>query len=174
MGSAFGRTDLTEEQKVYAQPQERVSGMAATSNGQIGLAGLIGRIDATVLIGLSTATGAFTETIVREMAAQNAAVRSSFRFPTDCQIRGRAAILIRWTEDARSVATGFPVCARELCGRSIPIAQCKQCYIFPAIGLALAASGARRVTDGMILAAAKALAEKSPALQDTARRCSLH
>jgi malate dehydrogenase (oxaloacetate-decarboxylating) len=46
--------------------------------------------------------------------------------------------------------------------------QCNNIYIFPAIGLGVVASGARRVTDTMILAAAGALAENSPALQDAA------
>jgi malate dehydrogenase (oxaloacetate-decarboxylating) len=41
-------------------------------------------------------------------------------------------------------------------------------YIFPAIGLGLVASGARRVTDPMILAAARSLAEHSPARRDPA------
>ena len=49
---------------------------------------------------------------------------------------------------------------------TIPIAQCNNVYIFPAVGLGVVASGARRVTDGMILAAARALGENSPALHD--------
>ena len=61
-----GRTDLTPEQRVYAQPVERVKDWP---NGQvIGLAGVIQNIEATVLIGLSTVGGAFSEEIVREMA----------------------------------------------------------------------------------------------------------
>jgi malate dehydrogenase (oxaloacetate-decarboxylating) len=51
-------------------------------------------------------------------------------------------------------------------GREIPITQCNNIYIFPAMGLGLIASRARRVTDAMVLAAARALGEKSPALTD--------
>jgi malate dehydrogenase (oxaloacetate-decarboxylating) len=51
-------------------------------------------------------------------------------------------------------------------GRTIPIAQCNNVYIFPAMGLGIVASGARRVTDAMMLAAARALAGNSPALKD--------
>src|SRR5262245_44695461 len=62
-----GRTDLTAEQRVYAQPRERVSAWASAGNG-ITLADVIRKADATILIGLSTARGAFTEAIVRGMA----------------------------------------------------------------------------------------------------------
>jgi malate dehydrogenase (oxaloacetate-decarboxylating) len=51
----------------------------------------------------------------------------------------------------------------EYDGRLIPIAQCNNVYIFPAAGLGIVASKARRVTDGMMLAAARALGEHSPA-----------
>jgi malate dehydrogenase (oxaloacetate-decarboxylating) len=50
-----GRTDLTPEQRVYAQTSDRVSEWPRTLNAQIGLADVIGKIDATSLIGLSTA-----------------------------------------------------------------------------------------------------------------------
>src|SRR6266404_3291594 len=63
-----GRKDLTPEQSVYAQPEDRVSGWPRTSNGHIGLAVVIGKIETTILIGLSTVGGAFSESIVREMA----------------------------------------------------------------------------------------------------------
>ena len=63
-----GRTDLTPEQRVYAQPAERVADWPRADHGSIGLADVIGRIEATILIGLSTVGGAFTEPIVREMA----------------------------------------------------------------------------------------------------------
>src|SRR5216684_6654171 len=61
------RTDLSAEQRVYAQPYERVSAWASGSNG-IALADVIRKTEATILIGLSSAYGAFTEGIVREMA----------------------------------------------------------------------------------------------------------
>src|SRR5438094_4403517 len=60
-----GRTDLTAEQRVYAQPRERVADWSPGTG--IALADVIGKINATILIGLSTARGAFTEAIVREM-----------------------------------------------------------------------------------------------------------
>jgi malate dehydrogenase (oxaloacetate-decarboxylating) len=75
-----GRKDLSPEQSVYAQPTERVSGWPATANGHIGLADVIGKIEATILIGLSSVGGAFSEAIVREMA-RKAPRPIIFRFP---------------------------------------------------------------------------------------------
>jgi malate dehydrogenase (oxaloacetate-decarboxylating) len=161
-----GRSDLTAEQKVYAQPRERVAEWPRMANGQIGLAELIGKINATALVGLSTASGAFTESVVREMARK---VPRPIIFPLSnptAKSEATADDLVRWTEGRALVATGSPFAPVRYGGRTVPIAQCNNVYIFPAIGLAVAASRARRVTDAMILAAARALAEKSPALED--------
>jgi len=162
-----GRTDLTDEQRVYAQPVERAAEWPRTLNGQIGLADVIGKIDATILIGLSTAGGAFTEAIVREMARK---VQRPIIFPLSnptTKSEAKADDLIRWTDGRALVATGSPFAPVGHGGKKIPIAQCNNIYIFPAIGLGVVASGARRVTNNMILAAARALAENSPALHDS-------
>ena len=158
------RKDLTPEQSVYAQPTERVSEWPRTSNGQIGLADLIGNIEATTLIGLSTVGGAFTEAIVREMARKTQRpIIFPLSNPTD-KSEAKPEDLIRWTAGRALVATGSPFASVSYGGRSIPIAQCNNVFIFPAMGLGVVASGARRVTDTMMLVAARALAANSPAL----------
>jgi malate dehydrogenase (oxaloacetate-decarboxylating) len=161
-----GRTDLTAEQRVYAQPRERLSEWPRTRTAEIGLADVIGKIEASMLIGLSTAGGAFTEAITREMARK---VQRPIIFPLSnptAKSEATADDLIRWTDGRALVATGSPFAPVSYEARRIPIAQCNNIYIFPAIGLGVVASGARRVTDTMILAAARALAENSPALKD--------
>ncbi len=160
-----GRTDLTAEQRVYAQPRERVADWSPGTNG-IALGDVIGKINATILIGLSTARGAFTEAIVREMGRK---VPRPIIFPLSnptSKSEAKADDLIRWTDGRALVATGSPFAPVPYGGRAIPIAQCNNIYIFPAMGLGVVASGARRVTDTMILAAARALGEQSPALTD--------
>jgi malate dehydrogenase (oxaloacetate-decarboxylating) len=62
------------------------------------------------------------------------------------------------------VATGSPFANVEIDGRSIPIAQCNNYYIFPGVGLGIIAANANQVTDNMLMAASEALAECSPLL----------
>ena len=162
-----GRKDLSPEQSVYAHPESRVSGWPRTSNGRIGPADVIGKIDVTILIGLSTVGGAFSEPIVREMGRK---IERPVIFPLSnptANSEATAEDLIRWTDGRALVATGSPFAPVSYGGRKIPIAQCNNVYIFPAIGLGIVAAGARRVTDPMMLAAARALAANSPALKDS-------
>ena len=135
-----GRTDLTPEQQVYAQPTARVANWPRTSHGTIGLADVIGQIEATVLIGLSTVGGAFTEPIVREMARK---VERPVIFPLSnptTRSEASAEDLIRWTAGRALVATGSPYAPVSYEGGTIPIAQCNNVFIFPAVGLGVVAA----------------------------------
>jgi malate dehydrogenase (oxaloacetate-decarboxylating) len=160
------RNDLSPEQRVYAQPEINVAAWPRSSNGHIGLADVIGKLNATTLIGFSTVGGAFSEPIVREMARK---VERPIIFPLSnptSKSEATAENLIRWTDGRALVASGSPFAPVDYNGRKITIAQCNNVHIFPAMGLAIVASGARRVTDGMMQAAARALAANSPALKD--------
>jgi len=161
-----GRKDLSAEQRVYARPEADVAGWPRTSNGNIGLADVITRIKATALIGFSTVFGAFSEPIVREMARK---VERPIIFPlSNPTLKSEATPddLIQWTDGRALVASGSPFEPVSYNGRKITIAQCNNVHIFPAMGLGIVASGTRRVTDGMMQAAARALAANSPALKD--------
>jgi malate dehydrogenase (oxaloacetate-decarboxylating) len=163
-----GRTDLTPEKQSYGQSQDRVLQLFKASQGQIGLGDVIAKIDATILIGLSTVAGAFSEPIVREMARK---VERPIIFPLSnptSKSEATAEDLVRWTNGRALVASGSPFAPVTYSGRQIPIAQCNNVYIFPAMGLGVVASGARRVTDAMMLAAARELGCNSPALKDSA------
>src|SRR5882724_2010102 len=161
-----GRNDLSSEQRVYARPDANVAGWPRTSNGHIGLADVIGKINATALIGFSTVFGAFSEPIVREMARK---VERPIIFPLSNPTSKSEATpedLIRWTDGRALVASGSPFAPVDHNGRKITIAQCNNVHIFPAMGLGIIASGTRRVTDAMMQAVARALAANSPALKD--------
>jgi malate dehydrogenase (oxaloacetate-decarboxylating) len=162
------RADLTPEQRPYARPAAEVAGWPRPPGGPVGLEGVIASVEATILIGLSTAVGAFTEPIVREMARKT---ERPAIFPLSnptTRSEARPEDLIKWTGGRALVATGSPYPPAVLGGRAWIISQCNNVFIFPAVGLAVAASGARRVSDGMLIAAARRLAEHSPALTDPA------
>jgi malate dehydrogenase (oxaloacetate-decarboxylating) len=161
-----GRRDLSSEQKIYARDANEVSAWPRNAHNQIGLAEVLDQINATVLIGLSTVKGAFTEAIVRKMAQKT---ERPIIFPLSnptSHSEAEPADLIAWTEGRALVATGSPFLPVKYGGRTIDIAQCNNVFIFPAIGLGVTAARASRVTDRMMLAAAKALGDCSPTLKD--------
>jgi malate dehydrogenase (oxaloacetate-decarboxylating) len=161
------RSDLASEQRVYAQPVERFEQWQRPSSGTIDLDTVVHNVDVTVLIGLSTLGGAFTESIVREMAFK---VDRPIIFPLSNPTDRSEAVpedLLRWTDGRAIVATGSPFPPVDFAGRKIPIAQCNNVYVFPAVGLGLIASRAQRVTDRMMMAAGRALGENSPVLSDS-------
>ena len=162
------RRDLAEEQKTYARDRNEIATWSRNEQGKVGLPELISQINATVLVGLSTVHGIFSEPIVREMARKT---ERPIIFPLSnptSHSEADPADLISWTDGRALVATGSPFGPAKYGGKTIDIAQCNNVYIFPAVGLGLTASGARRVTDKMLLAAAKALGENSPAIKDPA------
>ena len=161
------RTDLSAEQRIYAQPTDALSGWTRTNGRPAGLAEVVANTAPTVLIGLSTAAGAFTEAIVRSMAVHT---QRPIIFPlSNPTSRSEAdpADLARWTDGRVLVATGSPYPPLELDGRQVPVAQSNNVFIFPAVGLGVVAARAGRVTDGMLDAAARALGRLSPAVNDS-------
>jgi malate dehydrogenase (oxaloacetate-decarboxylating) len=160
------RRDLSDAQKTYARDSDEVKNWPRNSHGQIGLSEAIPQLDATILIGLSTVKGIFSESVVREMAKRT---ERPIIFPLSnptSRSEAEPKDLIEWTEGQALVATGSPFAPVKYGGRSIDIAQCNNVFIFPAVGLGLLASKARRVSDRMMMAAAKALGDQSPALKD--------
>ena len=162
------RDDLAEDQRRFAHDPADVAAWGLT--GRPGLADLVEHLDVGVLLGLSTATGAFTEHTVRTMAGK---VDRPIVFPLSnptSKAEARPADVDEWTEGRALIATGspFPPLVRKDNGvrAEIPIAQCNNVYIFPAVGLAVTAARATRVTDAMMRAAARALGDASPALKD--------
>ena len=160
------RTSLTPAQRVYAQPAEAIAGWHTSGSGPPDLADVIANVRATILIGLSTATGAFTEPIVRTMGSK---VDRPIIFPLSnptSHSEADPADLVAWTDGRVLTAAGSPYPPVTVGGRLIPVAQSNNVFIFPAVGLGVIASGATRVTDAMMQAAAGALGEVSPALAD--------
>ncbi len=158
------RTDLSAEQRKFAQPAARVAGWGLSGTAQ--LADVVHHVDVGVLLGLSTAAGAFTEEIVRELAGKT---ERPIIFPLSnptSRAEAHPAELDTWTDGRALIATGSPFAPLHRDGVERPIAQCNNVYIFPAMGLAVTAAQATRVTDEMMRVAAATLGDASPALVD--------
>ncbi|QFY41209.1 NAD-dependent malic enzyme [Candidatus Methylospira mobilis] len=168
------RYDLTVEQAIYAQPWDNVAAWAKGDACIIGLSDVIEQVNATILIGLSTVGGAFKQSVVQTMARK---VDRPIIFPLSNPTSLAEATpedLMRWSDGRALVATGSPFAPVDFAGCAIPIAQCNNVFIFPAVGLALAACKATRVTDAMLIAAAEALGRCSPALRDASESLLPH
>ncbi len=156
-----GRDDLSEAQRRFARPASDALAWSGPAAGDPDLAAVTSGYRPTVLIGLSTAGGAFTEDIVRQMAATNERPiilplsNPSSRSEADPQD------VMTWTDGRALVATGSPYPPADTPLGQVAVSQCNNAFIFPAVGLAVVASGATRVSDTMFVAAATALAQEA-------------
>ncbi|MFO1419180.1 MAG: NAD-dependent malic enzyme [Methylotetracoccus sp.] len=163
-----GLTGLLPFQQRFVQPAARFDKWRPPSGEAFGLEHVVDNVRPTVLIGASGVTGAFSGPVVRAMAAHCARpVILPLSNPTS-RCEGIPADLLAWTEGRALVATGSPFPDVVSGGRTVRIAQCNNSYVFPGLGLGIAAAGVRRVSDRMFMAAARALADCSPALTDPA------
>src|ERR1700738_2320127 len=158
------RTDLSEAQRKFAPPAHRVGDWGLSGPAQ--LADVVHHVDVGVLVGLSTAAGAFTEAVVRELARKT---ERPIIFPLSnptSRAEAHPAELDEWTDGRALISTGSTFAPLRRNGVEKPIAQCNNVYIFPAMGLAVTAAQATRVTHGMMRVAAAALGDAAPPLPD--------
>jgi malate dehydrogenase (oxaloacetate-decarboxylating) len=154
-----GLLPMSDAQRRYARAAEEVADWQRDSAGSIGLCEVVRRVRPTVLIGASTVAGAFSEEIVREMAAQvDRPVILPLSNPTHLS-EAQPADLVRWTDGRALIATGSPFAPVSHNGVTYEIGQANNALIFPGLGLGAIAAAATRITDGMILAAARSVAE---------------
>ena len=165
-----GCEGIRPSQRPLLRKREDVAGwkLSAESRGggPISLLDVVRNAKVTVLLGVSAQPGAFTEEIVREMARHSSRpVIFPLSNPTSVA-EATPADLLRWSDGRALVGTGSPFAPVEVDGEPIRIAQINNSYIFPGLALGILVSKARRVTDGMIMAAAKTLAALSPTRED--------
>jgi malate dehydrogenase (oxaloacetate-decarboxylating) len=154
-----GRHDLDEEKARYIEPAWAPSGELEQP---LDLLEVIRHVQPTILIGAAARKGAFSEATVREMARHVARpIIFPLSNPTE-KSEATPADLYTWTDGRALVATGSPFPPVLWQGRLIRPGQCNNMFIFPGMGLGALASGAQRITDGMFLAAARALSVVAP------------
>jgi malate dehydrogenase (oxaloacetate-decarboxylating) len=149
---------LRDFQVPYARTAAEVAAWARDEDGRIGLAEVVTRSRATMLIGTSTQPGAFTEQIVTAMAshAERPIIMPLSNPTSHCE--AQAVDLIAWTGGRALIATGSPFPPVPYRGVEYQVAQANNALIFPGLGLGVTVSRARRVSNGMLVAAADALA----------------
>src|SRR6185312_14384288 len=152
-------SDLRDFQLAYARPRSELGEWhVASSDGSIRLADVVANVHPTILVGTSTQGGAFTQAIIREMAAHTARpMIFPMSNPTEL-IEAVPAEVIEWTDGRGLVGTGTPCAPVPDKGVDYEIGQANNALIYPGIGLGTIVSQASRVTDRMLLAAAHALA----------------
>jgi malate dehydrogenase (oxaloacetate-decarboxylating) len=159
-------TGLQSFQAPFAQKRAALSAWILASPDRIGLGDVVANARPTVLIGTSGQPHAFNETIVRAMADR---VRRPVIFPLSNPTERAEATpqeLFEWTEGRAVIGTGSPFPPVERDGRVLRVDQTNNAYVYPGIGLGAIAAKAHRISDGMFLAAARTIAEMSPAKHD--------
>ena len=161
-----GMPGLLPFQERFARASGEVAGWQLDDPGRIGLADVIRNVRPAALIGVSGQGGAFTEEMIRAMASHTARpIVLPLSNPTQ-HSEATPSDLLAWTDGRALVGTGSPFPDVTWNGKRTRTAQTNNVYIFPGMGLGVIATRARRVTDGMFMAAARALAEMSPARLD--------
>ncbi|MGY3765616.1 malolactic enzyme [Vagococcus vulneris] len=145
--------DLTPEQKPFTRKRSEFK----NANQLTTLKAVVQEIHPTILVGTSTMAGAFTEDIVKEMAAHT---ERPIIFPLSNPTKlaeATAQDLITWTDGKALVATGIPAAPVEYKGVTYEIGQANNALVYPGLGLGTIASTAKVLNDTMISEAAHSL-----------------
>lgn len=155
-GLLFEDTEgMTPQQKPYARKRSEFPAGAKLDN----LEDVVKAIHPTILVGASTAAGAFTKEIVQEMATHTPRpIIFPLSNPADLA-EASADDLLHWTDGKALVATGTASRKVVYHGTIFEIGQANNSLVFPGMGLAVAACRARKVSPGMLAAAAHALTD---------------
>lgn len=154
------RPHLQPFKRAFARDPAVLNGWAVRNPDHFELYDVVKNFKPTVLIGTSGKPGAFSEEVVREMASHcDRPIILALSNPTSkTEVHPKDALA--WTDGRALIGTGSPFSPVEINGRTQVIGQGNNVFCFPGIGLGVLASGASRVTDEMLQAAARGLAEQ--------------
>ncbi|EIF44875.1 malate dehydrogenase [gamma proteobacterium BDW918] len=156
-----GMAGLLDFQEALAQPAQL--GWQCNGLDYPSLLDVVSNVDVGVLVGVSGKPGLFTENVIRQLHRRCAQPIVLPLSNPSRHVEARPEQILQWTDGQAIVATGSPFAPVEYKGERYEISQCNNSYIFPGIGLGVVASKARRVSDGMLMAASRCLAEASSA-----------
>ena len=158
-----GMDDIAPYQKPFVQNKSAAGAWKLDHPDKVALLDVVRNARPSVLIGVSGQLGAFSEPVVRAMAEHNERpVIFPLSNPTS-RAEATPEDLENWTDGRAVMGTGSPFPPLMRGGNKFKVDQTNNSYIFPGVGLGAIAVKARRVTDSMFMAAAKALAKLSPA-----------
>ena len=144
------RTDLLEHQVQFAHEAPKCSSFADA----------VMIVEPTAIIGVSTVGGAFSQQVIENMALVNERpIIFPYSNPTS-HSECTAEQAYKWSKGKAIFASGSPFEPVAYEGKLFHPGQGNNIYIFPALGLAVFATEAKRVTDGLLLVAAEAVAEQ--------------
>ena len=156
-----GMEDLRDFQQALVQTKTAISHWSF-SGDYASLRDVMNCAKPDILIGVSGVAGLFTEAVVKAMK-KNCALPIIMPLSNPIkQIEARPEKIIEWTDGEVIIATGSPFKPIEYKGKTYPVAQCNNSYIFPGIGLGVLACKARRISDEMLRVASETLAAASP------------
>ena len=151
--------NLPDYQQEYARPAAEVAAWTKT-NGKISLLEVVKQIRPTILIGTSTDHGAFTEEVVKALCAGvERPILLPLSNPTE-KIEVMPADAVQWSDGKALISVGIPVPPVSYKSVNYHIGQANNAMLYPGLGLGVIVSGAKEVTDGMLLAAAEAVASQ--------------
>jgi malate dehydrogenase (oxaloacetate-decarboxylating) len=158
-----GMDDIASYQKPFVQKKSVAGAWKLDHPDKVALLDVVRNARPSVLIGVSGQPGAFSEPVVRAMVEHNERpVIFPLSNPTS-RAEATPEDLEIWTDGRAVMGTGSPFPPLMRGGIKFKVDQTNNSYIFPGVGLGVIAVKARRVTDSMFMAAAKALADVSPA-----------
>jgi malate dehydrogenase (oxaloacetate-decarboxylating) len=146
-------------------PEMAALRQARASAGIVTLETAIEHVKPTILVGTSTAHGAFTQQVVEAMSS---GTERPVIFPVSnptSQIEAMPADIIAWSQGKALVCTGLPMEPVDYAGLRYEFGQANNALVYPGLGLGTIVSGASKVTDGMLLAAAEAVAGQADVSQ---------
>lgn len=154
------RGSLSDIKRDLATPAEVVAGWEESEDPH-SLLNVVLQTRPTVLIGVTGIAGLFTQEVVTTMGRScDRPIILPLSNPTS-RTEVVPSDAIRWTDGRVLIATGSPFAPVDFNGEVYRIGQANNVFIFPGMGLGVIAVGAREVTDGMFLAAARALADET-------------